>query len=66
MEPLHLPSEEEINAAYNKGKEAVVALFYETFLKMAERIQKIGWVEGVPQTFCSAILPARNPPPIPL
>ena len=41
MEPLHLPSEEEINAAYNKRKEAVVALFYETFLKMAERIQKI-------------------------
>ena len=37
MEPLHLPSEEEINAAYNKRKEAVVALFYETFLKMAER-----------------------------
>jgi hypothetical protein len=28
--------------------------------------QKIGWVEGVPQTFCSAILPPRNPPPIPL
>ena len=41
MEPLHLPGEKEINAAYDKGKEAVVALFYETFVKMAERIQKL-------------------------
>jgi transposase len=41
MEPLHLPGEAEINAAYDKGKEAVVALFYETFLKMAERFQKL-------------------------
>ena len=40
MKPLRLPSEEEINTAYDKGKEAVVALFYETFVKMAERIQK--------------------------
>lgn len=41
MEPLRLPSEEEIFTAYDKGKEAVVALFYETFLKMGERIQKL-------------------------
>src|SRR3989304_10333677 len=41
MEPLRLPSEEEINAAYDKGKEAVEALFYATFAKMAERIHKL-------------------------
>jgi len=41
MEPLRLPSEEEINAAYDQGREAVVALFYATFKMMAERMQKI-------------------------
>lgn len=41
MEPLRLPSEEEVYTAYDKGKEAVASLFYETFLKMAERIQKL-------------------------
>jgi len=41
MGSLRLPGEEEINTAYDKGKEAVVALFYETFQKMAERIQKL-------------------------
>ena len=41
MEPLHLPTEEDIYAAYDKGKEAIVALFSETFMKMAERIQKL-------------------------
>jgi transposase len=41
MEPLQLPSEEEIKAAYDQGKEAVVALFYATFQKMAERIQQL-------------------------
>jgi transposase len=41
MEPLQLPREEEIQAAYDQGKEAVVALFYATFQKMAERIQQL-------------------------
>ena len=41
MEPLRLPSEEEIKTAYDQGKEAVVALFSATFLKMAERIQQL-------------------------
>lgn len=41
MEPLQLPSEEEINAAYDQGKEAVVVLFYATFRKMGEQIQQL-------------------------
>jgi len=41
MEPFRLPSEEEISIAYDQGKEAVVALFFETFGKLAERIQKL-------------------------
>jgi transposase len=41
MEPLRPPSQEEINTAYEQGREAVAALFYETFLKMAERIQQL-------------------------
>jgi transposase len=41
MEPLRLPSEEEIKAAYDQGQEAVVALFYATFQKLAERIQQL-------------------------
>lgn len=41
MEPLQLPSEEEINAAYDQGQESVVALFYATFQKMAERIRQL-------------------------
>jgi transposase len=41
MDPIRLPSEEEINTAYDKGKEAVVTLFYETFARMAGRIQEI-------------------------
>ena len=39
MEPVRLPSEEEISAAYDQGKEAVVALFIATFRKLAERMQ---------------------------
>ncbi len=41
MEPFHLPSEEEINAAYDQGKEAMVVLFAKTFSELAERIQKL-------------------------
>lgn len=39
MEPIRLPSEEEISAVYDQGKEAVVALFYATFRKLVERMQ---------------------------
>jgi transposase len=41
MEPFRLPSEKDISTAYDQGKEAVVALFFETFSKLAERIQKL-------------------------
>lgn len=41
MEPLRLPSEEEIGDAYDQGKEAVIVLFYETLGKLAERIQDL-------------------------
>lgn len=41
MESFKIPSEEEIGAAYDKGKDAVVELFHETFSKFAERIQKL-------------------------
>ncbi len=39
MKPLRLPNEQEIGKAYDQGKEAVIVLFQETFLKLAERIQ---------------------------
>jgi transposase len=38
---LHLPSKEEINAAYDEGREAVILLFQTTILVLAERIQKL-------------------------
>ena len=41
MESIHIPSEEEIGQAYDKGKDAVVALFYDTFSKLADRVQKL-------------------------
>ena len=41
MEPLKLPNKEEIHAAYKQGEEAVVTLFYETFQKLAERLQQM-------------------------
>ena len=41
MSAIQLPSEEEINVAYDKGREAVVALFQATILILAERIQKL-------------------------
>ena len=41
MSALHLPSTEEINAAYDEGRDAVILLFQATMLVLAERIQKL-------------------------
>jgi len=41
MEPIRLPSDEEIGAAYDQGKEAVIALFNATVCKLAERMQAL-------------------------
>lgn len=41
MSEVRLPSEEEINAAYDEGRAAVIELFRRTFLGLAERIQKL-------------------------
>ena len=41
MEPLKLPSEAEIRAATRQGEEAVVALVFAAFGKLAERIQQL-------------------------
>jgi transposase len=41
MEPIRLPSEEEISIAHDQGKEAVIALFNATFRELAERLQAL-------------------------
>lgn len=41
MEPIRLPNEKEITAAYEAGKEAVMKLFQDTYVVLAERIQKL-------------------------
>ena len=41
MEAIRLPSEKEINRAYEGGKEAVLKLFQDRFVVLAERIQKL-------------------------
>lgn len=41
VDRLRLPSEEEIRAAYEEGRTAVILLFQTTFLALAERIQKL-------------------------
>lgn len=41
MEPLRLPSEADVRAAFREGEEAVIKLFFETLGKLAERIQKL-------------------------
>jgi transposase len=39
MDPIRLPSEDEIRSAYKQGEEAVIALFYATFQAFAQRLQ---------------------------
>ena len=41
MELLRLPSDEEIGAAYDQGKEAVIELFHQTLGRLAERVQRL-------------------------
>ena len=41
MEPLRLPSNEEIGAAYDEGKEAVIGLFRNSLGQMAIRMQAL-------------------------
>jgi len=41
MEPIRLPSDEEISAAYDQGKEAVIKLFHQTLGNLAARLQKL-------------------------
>jgi hypothetical protein len=41
MEPICLPNEKEIHAAYEEGKEAVLKLFQDSFVILAARIQKV-------------------------
>lgn len=41
MEPIRLPNEKDITSAYEEGKEAVMKLFQDTFVVVAERIQKL-------------------------
>jgi transposase len=41
MEPLRLPSDEEISAAYDQGKEAVIALYHQTVGQLAARLQAL-------------------------
>ncbi len=41
MEPFQLPSDEEIGAAYDQGKEAVVVLFHRTVGQLAARVQAL-------------------------
>ena len=41
MSANHLPSTEEINAAYEEGREAVILLFQTAMMTLAERIQNL-------------------------
>jgi transposase len=41
VEPFQLPSDEEIGAAYDEGKEAVIALFHRTVGQLAARVQAL-------------------------
>jgi transposase len=41
MEPFQLPTDDEIRAAYDQGKEAVVELFHRTIGQLAARVQAL-------------------------
>jgi hypothetical protein len=41
MEPILLPSDEEIRSAYREGEEAVIALFHRTKSQLAARVQTL-------------------------
>lgn len=41
MEPVRLPSDEEIRAAYQKGEEAIITLFHQTVGHLASRVQAL-------------------------
>jgi len=41
MEPVRLPNEKEIKAAYAAGEEAVLKLFLDTFMALVERVRKL-------------------------
>jgi len=41
MEPLRLPTDEEIRVAYDWGKEAIIALFHNTLGQLAIRVQSL-------------------------
>ena len=41
MEPLKFPSEADIRIAARQGEDAVVAVVFEVFRKLAERIQQL-------------------------
>jgi transposase len=41
MEPFQLPSDEEISAAYDESKEAVIVLFHRTVGQLAARVQAL-------------------------
>ena len=41
MEPLRIPSEAEVRAAFREGEEVVVKLFFETLGRLAERMQNL-------------------------
>jgi transposase len=41
MEPIHLPSDDEIRTAYQQGEEAIIVLFHQTVGQLAARVQAL-------------------------